>query len=83
MKKLITLSLLSVGLMLLGSCSKDWNCSCTSVVTDQGGAEVSRSGSASIINGTKGKATDECEAFNAQATANGFTTTNTCVLESR
>ncbi|MDP2189379.1 MAG: hypothetical protein Q8J69_11925 [Sphingobacteriaceae bacterium] len=83
MKKILSLSILSVGLMLLSSCSKDWNCTCAIVTTDQGGAEVSRRSSATVINGTKGKSTDECEKSNAQSSGNGFTTTTTCVLEAR
>lgn len=83
MKKLIGLSLMSVGFMLLTSCSKDWNCRCSVVVTDQNGGELSRSSSATVINGTKGKASDDCEAGNTQSSGNGFTTTTTCVLEAR
>lgn len=83
MKKLIGLSLISVGFMLLTSCSKDWNCKCSVVVTDQNGGELSRISSATLINGTKGKASDDCEARNAQTLGVNWTSTTTCVLEAR
>ena len=83
MKKLIGLSLISVGFMLLTSCSKDWNCRCSVVVTQQSGGELSRTSSATVINGTKGKASDDCEAGNAQTLGVNWTSTTTCVLEAR
>lgn len=83
MKKLLSITLLSFGLLSMSSCTKDWNCTCSIVITDQGGAVVSSNSSTSVLNGTKGNTTEECEAGNAQTSGNGFTTTKTCVIAAR
>lgn len=78
MKKLLAILAIVTSGMLMSSCSRDYTCTCTRVQTDAGGAVIGTNQSANIINGTKGKATDECKAGERVETSGQFTTTYTC-----
>lgn len=82
MKKALTLLVIAGGLMMT-SCSKDWNCTCTIVTTESDGTVLNTASSATVINDTEKKAKETCEASNSSITNGGFTQTATCVISER
>lgn len=78
MKKIFAILAIVASGMLMSSCSRDYTCTCVRVQTDAGGAVISTNQSSNIINGTKGKATDECKEGERVETSGQFTTTYTC-----
>ena len=81
MKALYALTFLAV--LGLSSCSKDYTCTCTTRVTDAGGAVISTNSSATVLNGTKGTVEETCDNGDAQSSSGGFTTTIECSAEQR
>ncbi len=71
------------GGLMMSSCSKDFNCTCTIVTTDENGGVLNTASSAVVLNDTEKKAKEECEAGNATVTNGPFTQTSTCVLSER
>jgi len=82
MKKILSLLLIGGGLFM-SSCSKDFNCTCTTVITDSSGAELNRATSANVVNDTEKKAKEACEGSSATVTNGGFTQTSSCQLSAR
>ncbi len=76
MKKLLSIAAVTVALVSLSSCKKDYTCECTSTI----GGQVLQSVS-TTINGKKSDVKESCENGSSSQTIGGVTTSVSCTIK--